>query len=159
MKKIQNLPIFPVFSRFSRFPRLSRFCADFGGGLKKNGISCSKDDYLCINYIVLALIWVVIHIFTICGSKVMEFWKFVGIFGKSGQNRGKIGIESGNSDFFGIFWVIPSILMVFHNFPSFFVLSMIFGDFRGGGVESTPPQVTEISKRPRSARVKVDTYG
>ena len=87
---MQNLPIFPVFSRFSRFPRLSHFCADFGGGLKKNGISCSKDDYLCINYIVLALIWVVIHIFTICGSKVMEFWKFVGIFGKSGQNRGKI---------------------------------------------------------------------
>ena len=55
-KKMQNLPIFPVFSRFSRFPRLSRFCADFGGGLKKNGISCSKDDYLSINYIILGLI-------------------------------------------------------------------------------------------------------
>ena len=133
---MQNLPIFPVFSRFSRFPRLSRFCADFGGGLKKNGISCSKDDYLCINYIVLALIWVVIHIFTICGSKVMEFWKFVGIFGKSGQNRGKIAIKSGKSDFFGIFQLIPSNLMVFYNFPSFFVLSMIFDDFRGGGGRS-----------------------
>ena len=128
-------PISPVFCDFPDYP---------GGGLKKNGISCSKDDYLSIDYIVLALIWVVKHIFTICGSKVMEFWKFVGIFGKSGQNLGKIGIKSGNSIFFGIFLVISSILMVFHNFPSFFVLSMIFGDFRGeGGIHPPLPQVTE----------------
>ena len=116
-----------------RWPGGGRFCANFGGGLKKNGIDNSKDDYLGVNYIVLALIWVVKHISTICGSKVMEFWKKFGIFGKSGQNRGKIAIKSGKSDFFGIFQLIPSNLMVFYNFPSFFVLSMIFDDFRGGG--------------------------
>jgi len=35
-------------------------------------------------------------------NKAMEFRNFVGNFEKLGQNRGKIGIKSGNSDFFVI---------------------------------------------------------
>ena len=36
---------------------------------------------LFVKYTFLALIWVVIHISTISGSKVIEFWKIVRIFG------------------------------------------------------------------------------
>ena len=127
---MQTLPIFPDLSHFYGFPRLSCFCADFAGGLKKNGISCSKDDYLCVNYIVLALIWVVIHIFTICGSKVMKFWKFVGIFGKSGQNRGKISIKSGKSNFFGM--LFPLFLWFSITCQVFLSLAWFFAILEGG---------------------------
>jgi len=51
--KFSDFPPFLPF--FPEFP-IARFCAYVGGRLKKNGISCIKDNNLCVNYIILALI-------------------------------------------------------------------------------------------------------
>ena len=42
--------------------------------------------------------------------------------------------------------------MVFHNYPSFFVLSMIFYDFRGGGGIHPPPGHGKFKKAQKSLK-------
>ena len=63
---------------------------------------------------------------------------FFGIFGKTWQNRDKIGIQSGKSDFFGIFSIIPSILMFFIILQVFLPLEWFLAILEGVGPISHP---------------------
>ena len=98
----------------------------------------------------------VIHIFMISGSNVIKFWKSLE-FQKTGQNRGnrsKIGVKS---NFFGIFFIISSIFMVFHNLAKFHAFGIIFGGFTGGGLKGPPPPLVS-SKKAALGRVKSPTW-